>query len=219
MTAPAPLPVIERRECEPPLGRNIWPAFGKPRVPGDILFWPRSDQRVLGIPVHFTHWAVYVGRRKLSPCGTRWMVDTCEVTGETLPEAVVHLWGAPDAADRDMSSNAVVVHNRLDEVGGTPYDGNLCYDKQHTPRRPEQILHRVLYALGHKLYEDRFGKYDVVGNNCEHFCTWVRRDAVEATTTRSETRADPVPRRAISLAADLNPLARYPLPLDRRDTV
>ena len=168
MTEPAPLPVIERRECEPPLGRNIWPAFGKPRVPGDILYWPRSDQLV-----PFTHWAVYVGRRKLSPCGTRWMVDTCEVTGETLPEAVVHLWGAPDAADRDMSSTAVVVHNRLDEVGGTPYDGNICYDKQHTPRRPEQILHRVLYALGHNLYESWFGKYDVVGNNCEHFCTWV----------------------------------------------
>ena len=150
MTEPAPLPVIERRECEPPLGRNIWPAFGKPRVPGDILYWPRSDQIV-----PFTHWAVYVGRRKLSPCGTRWMVDTCEVTGETLPEAVVHLWGAPDAADRDMSSTAVVVHNRLDEVGGTPYDGNICYDKQHTPRRPEQILHRVLHALGHNLYEDK----------------------------------------------------------------
>jgi hypothetical protein len=69
----------------------------------------------------------------------------------------------------------VVVHNRLDELGGVPYDGNLEYDKRHTPRRPEQILRRVLVSLGtQKLYETRFGKYHVVGNNCEHFATWSR---------------------------------------------
>ena len=160
---------------QPPLGKHLWPAFGKPRVPGDILFWPRDDQRVLGIPIKFTHWAVYVGRRKLAPCCTRWEVDVCETTGEVIPESVVHLWGAADSATRDTSADAVVVHNRLDELGGVPYDGNLEYDKRHTPRRPEQILRRVLVSLGtQKLYETRFGKYHVVGNNCEHFATWSR---------------------------------------------
>ena len=160
---------------QPSLGKHLWPAFGKPRVPGDVLFWPRDDQRVLGIPIKFTHWAVYVGRRKLAPCGTRWMVDVCETTGEAIPESVVHLWGAADSATRDTSADAVVVHNRLDELGGVPYDGNLEYDKHHTPRRPEQILHRVLVSLGtQKVYETRFGKYHVVGNNCEHFATWSR---------------------------------------------
>ena len=160
---------------QPSLGKHLWPAFGKPRVPGDVLFWPRDDQRVLGIPIKFTHWAVYVGRRKLAPCGTRWMVDVCETTGEAIPESVVHLWGAADSATRDTSADAVVVRNRLDELGGVPYDGNLEYDKHHTPRRPEQILHRVLVSLGtQKVYETRFGKYHVVGNNCEHFATWSR---------------------------------------------
>lgn len=160
---------------QPPLGKHLWPAFGKPRVPGDILFWPRDDQRVLGIPIKFTHWAVYVGRRKLAPCCTRWEVDVCETTGEVIPESVVHLWGAADSATRDTSADAVVVHNRLDELGGVPYDGNLEYDARHTPRRPEQILRRVLVSLGtQKLYETRFGKYHVVGNNCEHFATWSR---------------------------------------------
>ena len=160
---------------QPPLGKHLWPAFGKPRVPGDILFWPRDDQRVLGIPIKFTHWAVYVGRRKLAPCRTRWMVGVCETTGDVLPESVVHLWGAADSAARDTSADAVVVHNRLSELGGAPYDGNLAYDDAHTPRRPEQILRRVLVSLGaQKTYETRFGKYHVVGNNCEHFATWCR---------------------------------------------
>jgi kelch-like protein 24/35 len=160
---------------QPPLGKHLWPAFGKPRVPGDILFWPRDDQRVLGIPIKFTHWAVYVGRRKLARCCTRWEVEVCETTGSVIPESVVHLWGAADSATRDTSADAVVVHNRLDELGGVPYDGNLEYDKRHTPRRPEQILRRVLVSLGtQKLYETRFGKYHVVGNNCEHFATWSR---------------------------------------------
>ena len=135
---------------QPPLGKHLWPAFGKPRVPGDILFWPRDDQRVLGIPIKFTHWAVYVGRRKLAPCRTRWMVGVCETTGDVIPESVVHLWGAADSAARDTSADAVVVLNRLSELGGAPYDGNLAYDDAHTPRRPEQILSRVLVSLGEK---------------------------------------------------------------------
>lgn len=160
---------------QPPLGKHLWPAFGKPRVPGDILFWPRDDQRVLGIPIKFTHWAVYVGRRKLAPCRTRWMVGVCETTGDVLPESVVHLWGAADSAARDTSADAVVVLNRLSELGGAPYDGNLAYDDAHTPRRPEQILSRVLVSLGEKkTYETRFGSYNVLGNNCEHFATWCR---------------------------------------------
>ena len=160
---------------QPPLGKHLWPAFGKPRVPGDILFWPRDDQRVLGIPIKFTHWAVYVGRRKLAPCRTRWMVGVCETTGDVLPESVVHLWGAADSAARDTSADAVVVLNRLSELGGAPYDGNLAYDDAHTPRRPEQILSRVLVSLGEKkTYETRFGSYHVLGNNCEHFATWCR---------------------------------------------
>ena len=160
---------------QPPLGKHLWPAFGKPRVPGDILFWPRDDQRVLGIPIKFTHWAVYVGRRKLAPCRTRWMVGVCETTGDVIPESVVHLWGAADAAARDTSADAVVVLNRLSELGGAPYDGNLAYDDAHTPRRPEQILSRVLVSLGEKkTYETRFGSYNVLGNNCEHFATWCR---------------------------------------------
>ena len=160
---------------QPPLGKHLWPAFGKPRVPGDILFWPRDDQRVLGIPIKFTHWAVYVGRRKLAPCRTRWMVGVCETTGDVIPESVVHLWGAADAAARDTSADAVVVLNRLSELGGAPYDGNLAYDDAHTPRRPEQILSRVLVSLGEKkTYETRFGSYHVLGNNCEHFATWCR---------------------------------------------
>jgi len=134
---------------QPPLGKHLWPAFGKPRVPGDILFWPRDDQRVLGIPIKFTHWAVYVGRRKLARCCTRWEVELCETTGSVIPESVVHLWGAADSNTRDTSADAVVVHNRLDELGGVPYDGNLEYDKRHTPRRPEQILRRVLVSLGY----------------------------------------------------------------------
>jgi kelch-like protein 24/35 len=102
-------------------------------------------------------------------------VELCETTGSVIPESVVHLWGAADSATRDTSADAVVVHNRLDELGGVPYDGNLEYDKRHTPRRPEQILRRVLVSLGtQKLYETRFGKYHVVGNNCEHFATWSR---------------------------------------------
>ena len=158
--------------AQPPLGKHLWPAFGKPRVPGDILFWPRDDQRVLGISIKFTHWAVYVGRRKLAPCKTRWMHNVCESTGETLPEAVVHLWGEADSATRDTSSDAVVVLTPLSDLGGVAYDGNLEYDHGHTPRRPPQILHRVLVSLGSKkLYENRFGKYHVVGNNCEHFST------------------------------------------------
>ena len=160
---------------QPPLGKHLWPAFGKPRVPGDILFWPRDDQRVLGIPIKFTHWAVYVGRRKLAPCRTRWMVGVCETTGDVIPESVVHLWGAADSAARDTSADAVVVRNRLSELGGAPYDGNLAYDDAHTPRRPDQILSRVLVSLGvQKTYETRFGKYHVLGNNCEHFVTWCR---------------------------------------------
>ena len=160
---------------QPPLGKHLWPAFGKPRVPGDILFWPRDDQRVLGIPIKFTHWAVYVGRRKLAPCRTRWMVGVCETTGDVIPESVVHLWGAADSAARDTSADAVVVRNRLSELGGAPYDGNLAYDDAHTPRRPDQILFRVLVSLGvQKTYETRFGKYHVLGNNCEHFVTWCR---------------------------------------------
>ena len=135
----------------------------------DILFWPRQDKIV-----RFTHWAVYVGRRAPAPDGERWMTDACERTGEPLPEAVVHLWGAPDSASRDMSTDAVVVHTPLAEVGGTPYDGSLEYDAEHTPRRPDQILDRVLHALAHKLYENRFGGYHVGANNCEHFCTWAR---------------------------------------------
>jgi hypothetical protein len=104
------------------------------------------------------------------------MVDRCETTGDVLPESVVHLWGAADSDARDTSSDAVVVQNCLDELGGDPYDGNLEYDKRHTPRRPEQILHRVLVSLSHKqrVYETRFGKYHVLGNNCEHFVTWSR---------------------------------------------
>ena len=82
---------------QPPLGKHLWPAFGKEKVPGDILFWPRDDQKVLGIPIKFTHWAVYVGRRRLASCHTRWMLNTCEETGDELPESVVHLWGAADS--------------------------------------------------------------------------------------------------------------------------
>ena len=160
---------MERRDCEPMLLRHVWPALGKRRTPGDILYWPRDDQLV-----PFTHWAVYIGRRKLAPHGQSWMVDTCEVTGAELPEAVVHLWGAADSSTRDMSSDAVVVYNRVDEVGGTPYDGNLKYDAAHTPMKPDHILERCLKALGHKVYEERFGGYHVLGNNCEHFATWAR---------------------------------------------
>ena len=103
------------------------------------------------------------------------MVGVCETTGDVIPESVVHLWGAADAAARDTSADAVVVLNRLSELGGAPYDGNLAYDDAHTPRRPEQILSRVLVSLGEKkTYETRFGSYHVLGNNCEHFATWCR---------------------------------------------
>ena len=78
------------------------------------------------------------------------MVGVCETTGDVLPESVVHLWGAADSAARDTSADAVVVLNRLSELGGAPYDGNLAYDEAHTPRRPEQILSRVLVSLGEK---------------------------------------------------------------------
>jgi hypothetical protein len=66
-----------------------------------------------------------------------------------------------------------VVHTALSEVGGSPYDGNLQFDPRHTPMRQEQILERVLVALHRKVYEEQFGSYHVLGNNCEHFCTWV----------------------------------------------
>lgn len=160
---------MERRNCEPMLRNHVWPALGKRRTPGDILYWPRDDQ-----VVPFTHWAVYIGRRKLAPHGQSWMVDRCEVTGAELPEAVVHLWGAADSSTRDISRDAVVVYNRVDEVGGTPYDGNLEYDARHTPMKPAHILDRCLRALSHKVYEARFGGYHVLGNNCEHFATWAR---------------------------------------------
>lgn len=163
-----PAPPIEVRENERGLRRHLWPALGKQRTPGDILYWPRTDHIV-----PFTHWAVYVGRRRLGPDGGSWMEGRCSVTGAELPEAVVHLWGAADASTRDISSDAVVVHTALEEVGGSAYDGNLCYDNRHTPMRTEQILERVLVALDRKLYEERFGGYHVLGNNCEHFCTWV----------------------------------------------
>lgn len=169
MEVAAPAPKYEPRACEPAMRRHVWPALGKSRTPGDILYWPRSDQIV-----PFTHWAVYVGRRALAPCGDRWMVDADERTGEKLPEAVVHLWGAADSSDRDVSANAVVVTNALSEVGGSPYDGCVEYDAKHTPMRPEQILERALLALSKKMYEERFGGYHVLGNNCEHFCAWAR---------------------------------------------
>ena len=167
---------MERRNCEPMLRDHVWPALGKRRTPGDILYWPRDDQVVpfTNVVVPFTHWAVYIGRRKLAPHGQSWMVDRCEVTGAELPEAVVHLWGAADSSTRDISRDAVVVYNRVDEVGGTPYDGNLGYDARHTPMKPAHILDRCLRALSHKVYEARFGGYDVLGNNCEHFATWAR---------------------------------------------
>ena len=167
VAAPAPQLKVGKHEIE--LRHHLWPALGKQRTPGDILYWPRTDQIV-----PFTHWAVYVGRRKVAPDGGSWVEGRCHVTGEELPEAVVHLWGAADSSTRDISSDAVVVWTTLAEVGGSPYDGNLRYDCKHTPMRREQILERVLVALDRKLYEERFGGYHVLGNNCEHFCTWAR---------------------------------------------
>ena len=37
---------MERRNCEPMLRNHVWPALGKRRTPGDILYWPRDDQVV-----------------------------------------------------------------------------------------------------------------------------------------------------------------------------
>ena len=169
MEAAAPAPQLQVGKHELELRHHLWPALGKQRTPGDILYWPRTDHIV-----PFTHWAVYVGRRKVAPGGGCWVEGRCNMTGEELPEAVVHLWGAADSSTRDISSDAVVVWTTLAEVGGSPYDGNFRYDGKHTPMRREQILERVLVALDRKLYEERFGGYHVLGNNCEHFCTWAR---------------------------------------------
>jgi len=146
--------------------RVEWPRPNKRKQPGDILFWPRTDQ-----PIAYTHWAVYIGRRK--PVGNKFVED------ESFPEAVVHLWGAADAKDRSMSNDAVVIYSELSEVNcekdaPRPFCGNYKYDSLYTPMRPSQILHRAFVALQHKFYEKEFGGYSVIGNNCEHFATWAR---------------------------------------------
>ena len=143
-----------------------WPRPNKTKRAGDILFWPRKN-----MPITYTHWAVYIGRRK--PVGNTF------VENDNFPEAVVHLWGAADAEDRSMSHDAVVIYSELSEVNcekdaPKPFCGNYKYDSMYTPMRPSQILHRAFVALEHKFYENEFGGYNVVGNNCEHFATWAR---------------------------------------------
>ena len=144
-----------------------WPRPNKTKRAGDILFWPRNNMK----PITYTHWAVYIGRRK--PVGNTF------VENDNFPEAVVHLWGAADAEDRSMSHDAVVIYSELSEVNcekdaPRPFCGNYKYDSMYTPMRPSQILHRAFVALEHKFYENEFGGYSVVHNNCEHFATWAR---------------------------------------------
>ena len=155
-----------QREETKPFERIEWPRPNKTKQPGDILFWPRTDQ-----PIAYTHWAVYIGRRK--PMGNKF------VENESFPEAVVHLWGAADAKDRSMSKDAAVIYSELSEVNcekdaPRPFCGNYKYDSLYTPMRPSQILHRTFVALEHKFYENEFGGYSVTLNNCEHFATWAR---------------------------------------------
>ena len=156
----------QQREETKPFERIEWPRPNKTKQPGDILYWPRTDQ-----PIAYTHWAVYIGRRK--PMGNKF------VENESFPEAVVHLWGAADAKDRSMSKDAAVIYSELSEVNcekdaPRPFDGNYKYDSLYTPMRPSQILHRTFVALEHKFYENEFGGYSVTLNNCEHFATWAR---------------------------------------------
>ncbi|CAL6347443.1 unnamed protein product [Bathycoccus prasinos] len=147
----------QQREETKPFERIEWPRPNKTKQPGDILFWPRTDQ-----PIAYTHWAVYIGRRK--PMGNKF------VENESFPEAVVHLWGAADAKDRSMSKDAAVIYSELSEVNcekdaPRPFCGNYKYDSLYTPMRPSQILHRTFVALEHKFYEKRIRR---------HFATWAR---------------------------------------------
>ena len=156
----------QQQEETKPFERIEWPRPNKTKQPGDILFWPRTDQ-----PIAYTHWAVYIGRRK--PMGNKF------VENESFPEAVVHLWGEADAKDRSMSNDAAVIYSELSEVNcekdaPRPFCGNYKYDSLYTPMRPSQILHRTFVALEHKFYENEFGGYSVTLNNCEHFATWAR---------------------------------------------
>ena len=63
-------------------------------LPASPIMWPRHDH-----VVPYTHWAVYVGTRYVR--GGRW------IESDDAPESVVHLWGRPDSATRDISSDAV----------------------------------------------------------------------------------------------------------------
>jgi len=110
----------QQQEETKPFERIEWPRPNKTKQPGDILYWPRTDQ-----PIAYTHWAVYIGRRK--PMGNKF------VENESFPEAVVHLWGEADAKDRSMSNDAAVIYSELSEVNcekdaPRPFCGNYKYN-------------------------------------------------------------------------------------------
>uniref|UniRef100_A0A8C5R401 LRAT domain-containing protein n=1 Tax=Leptobrachium leishanense TaxID=445787 RepID=A0A8C5R401_9ANUR len=75
---------------------------------------------------------------------------------------VVHLTAdAPDQGSVKKQLVTVVAEER-------PYRVNNKYDKRCAPRKPKEIVEAAENEVGD------LKKYNVVGNNCEHFATMMR---------------------------------------------
>ena len=77
----------------------------------------------------------------------------CETTGDVIPESVVHLWGAADAAARNTSADAVVVLNRLSELGARPRGELACGGRRYRAAA-DRFCHECSFRWG-KTYETR----------------------------------------------------------------
>uniref|UniRef100_A0A4W5MMK5 LRAT domain-containing protein n=1 Tax=Hucho hucho TaxID=62062 RepID=A0A4W5MMK5_9TELE len=113
--------------------------------------------------VTYKHWALYIGNG--------------EVIHLVTPDGAssVAFCSASSSSSASLSCKGTITIEALKDVAaGDPYQINNYLDDEYKPRKTDVIMGEVDKMRGRTI------KYDLLGNNCEHFVTFLRYGQTES---------------------------------------
>ncbi|XP_055718311.1 phospholipase A and acyltransferase 1-like [Salvelinus fontinalis] len=103
----------------------------------------------------YKHWALYIGNG--------------EVIQMVIPDVFSAVLSAFSSSSSSLSTKGMITIDTLEDVASMDtYTIKNYLDNKYTPRPTDVIMGEVDKMRGRTL------KYDLLGNNCEHFVTFLR---------------------------------------------